>query len=178
MHIRSPLYSALASLALLGACMGSNDASHDPSDDAPAVLAAPLAPAPNADGVSADSADEIASPTPDTPVARICRDLMLRERDCSARFIPALVAERVRLDIPAGIAAQEAKLGREALVSEALNEYTDDSKDERIAATCAGVAAQLPADRRQRLVSAGEACLRLDACEPFVACAVPISIQP
>jgi hypothetical protein len=103
---------------------------------------------------------------------------MLRERDCSAVFIPALVAERVRLDTPKGIAAQDAELGREALVSEALNEYSEDSKDERIVATCAGVAAQLSAERGRRLVSTGEGCLRIDACEPFVACALPISIQP
>jgi hypothetical protein len=35
-----------------------------------------------------------------------------------------------------------------------------------------------PAERGQRLISSGEACLGLDACEPFVACALPISIQP
>jgi hypothetical protein len=184
MHLRSPFNAALAplvSLFSLAACMGSNDASSDPSDDAPAVLAEPLAPgAPKADGINAEElkSSELASATADTPVARICRDLMRRSRDCSAVFLPALVAERVRLDIPAGIAAHDAKMGRDALMSEALNEYADDSKDERIAATCAGVAAKLPADRGQRLVSAGEGCLTLDACEPFVACAVPISIQP
>jgi hypothetical protein len=176
MHLRSPFNAALATLLSLSACMGSNDASSDSNDPAVAELAEPLAPAtPSADGVNPD---EAASPTPDTPVARICRDLMRRERDCSAVFLPALVAERVRLDNPAGIAAHDAQIGREALLSEALNEYTDDSKDERIAATCAHVSAKLPADRGQRLVSGGEACLRLDACEPFVACAVPISIQP
>jgi hypothetical protein len=174
MHLRSPFNLALATLLSLGACMGSNDASSDPSDEAPAVLAEPLAPAtPSADGVNPHEAE---SPTPDTSVARICRDLLRRGRDCSAVFLPALVAERVRLDNPAGIAAYAAQIGREALLSEALNEYTDDSTDERIAATCAGVEAALPADRGQRLVSSGEACLRLDACEPFVACAVPLSI--
>jgi hypothetical protein len=59
-----------------------------------------------------------------------------------------------------------------------MNEYTDDSKDERIAATCADLAGKLPAERGERLVESGETCLRHDACEPFVACAVPISIQP
>jgi hypothetical protein len=176
MHLRSPFTAALATLVSLSACMGSNDASSDTSDDAHAVLAEPLAPAaPRADGVAADEAANAAA---DTPVARICRELMHRERDCSAVFIPSLVAERVRLDIPAGIAALDGKIGREALVSEALNEYADDSKDESIAATCAKVAAKLPADRGQRLVDSGQGCLRLDACEPFVACAVPISIQP
>lgn len=177
MHFRSPLLpAALAASFTFGACMSSSDADPDRNDDAPAVLAEPLASdTPQADGVSAG---EVASPIHDAPVARVCRDLMQRERDCSAVFIPALVAERVRLDIPAGIAAEDAKLGRDALVSEALNEYADDSKDDRIAATCAQVAAQLPAERGQRLIGAGEACLELDGCEPFVACAVPISIQP
>jgi hypothetical protein len=176
MFFRSPFNAALATLLSLSACMGSNDASSDSSDPATAALAEPLAPStPAADGVNPD---EAASLAPDTPVARICRDLMRRERDCSAVFLPALVAERVRLDNPAGLAARDAQIGREALLSEALNEYAEDSKDERIAATCAHVAAKLPADRGQRLVSSGEACLRLDACEPFVACAVPISIQP
>lgn len=176
MHLRSPFTAALATLVSLSACMGSNDASSDTSDDAHAVLAEPLAPgAPRADGVAAD---EAANPAADTSVARICRDLLRRGRDCSAVFLPALVAERVRLDNPAGIAAYATQIGREALLSEALNEYAEDSKDERIAATCADVEAYLPADRGQRLVSSGEACLRLEACEPFVACAVPISIQP
>lgn len=175
MHIRSP-FAAAFTLFSLAACMGSNDASTEPSDEAHAVLAEPLAPAaPQADGVNPD---EVANPAADTPVARICRELMRRERDCSAVFLPALVAERVRLDIPAGIATYDGKIGREALVSEALNEYADDSKDERIAATCSEVAAKLPADRGQRLVSSGQACLGIDACEPFVACTLPISIQP
>jgi hypothetical protein len=157
--------------------MGAGDASsHDSNADAPAVVAEALVPdAPKADGVLAN---EIDSPAPDTAVARVCRNLMLRQRDCSAVFLPALVAERVRVDMPAGIAAYSAKIGREALLSEALNEYTDDSKDERIAATCAEVAAKLPSERGERLMRAGEACLGLDACESFVACSVPISIQP
>lgn len=172
MHIRAPFTAAL--VLSLGACMTSNDAQHDPADDAPAVLAEPLAP----EVAREEAANEVARPAADPPAARVCRDLMRRERDCSAVFIPALVAERVRLDIPAGIAAHDALIGRDALVSEALDEYADDSRDERIAATCADVAAQLPADRGQRLVASGDACLGLDACEPFVACAVPISIEP
>jgi hypothetical protein len=174
MHLRSPFNAALATLFSLSACMGSNEAGSDSSDPATAVLAEPLAPTtPSADGVNADEAPSLA---PDTSVARICRDLLRRGRDCSAVFLPALVAERVRLDNPAGLAARDAQIGREALLSEALNEYAEDSKDERIAATCDNVEAYLPADRGERLVSSGEACLRLDACEPFVACAVPLSI--
>jgi hypothetical protein len=176
MHTRTLLNAALAMCFTLPACMGAGDGTSPDSneEETPAVIAEALVPdAPKADGVLAS---EIASQTSDTAVARVCRRLMLRQRDCSAVFLPALVAERVRLDNPAGLAAYAAKIGREALMSEALNEYAEDSKDERIAATCTEVASKLPSERAERLVTAGEACLGIDACEPFVACSVPISI--
>ena len=69
-------------------------------------------------------------------------------------------------------------LGRDALLARALNGYTDDSTDESRAATCAAVAQRLPGARRERLVTAGEACLAYAECAPIAACAVPISIQP
>lgn len=164
----------LTSLLSLAACMSSNEAAHDDvPEEATALRAEALTPSASPGNSSADEAA-----TPDTPVARVCRSLMRRERDCSVLFLSALVAERVRLDIPAGIAARDRAIGRDALISEALNEYTDDSKDERIATACADVAEKLPADRGERLVSAGETCLGHETCGPFVACAVPISIQP
>lgn len=184
-----PLAATAISLAL-AACMGTGDsASSEPNEEAIAARAEALAPSADgvgsqsADGVSSQSADGVSSLPPtastsDTPAARVCRSLLQRGRDCSAVFLPALVAERVRLDIPAGIAAEDRSIGRALLLSQALDEYTDDSTDERIASTCAGLAQQLPAPRAEQLVTNGEACLVHDACEPFAACAVPISIQP
>ncbi|HTV26009.1 MAG TPA: hypothetical protein VMG12_45235 [Polyangiaceae bacterium] len=166
----------LVTLTMFSACMGTSDA---PSTDSNEVDVAPAAHTealtPSADGVSAQAR---AANTPESPTVRVCRSLLQRGRDCSAVFLPALVAERVRLDIPAGIAAEDRAVGRDALLSQALNEYTDDSTDESIAATCTGLAERLPADRLERLVTTGEACLARDTCEPFVACSVPIMIQP
>lgn len=163
---------ALAASLALAACEADAGPRAAETEAAPA-LAEPLAPA-TSEGPAAPPEEDADG----AGVARVCRDLMLRERDCSAVFIPALVAERVRLDLPAGIAARAVSLGQEALVSEALDEFADDSQDDRIESTCRALARELPAERGQRLAASGQACLALDGCAPFVACAVPLSIQP
>ena len=181
LHIARPTYITLTSLMLaasfaLGACEGSSDGENPTPNGTAAPNETEIAPATLEEPLTASAAPDRAEP--EAAAARVCRELMVRERDCSAAFIPALVAERVRVDIPAGIAADDQQRGREALVSQALDEYAVDSQDGRIASTCAEVARNLPPERSERLVTAGTACLALSGCEPFVACAVPIGIQP
>ena len=60
----------------------------------------------------------------------VCVTAMTRERECQEAFLPALVALRVRLDQPAGIAERAESEGQEALMSEASTEYAADSTDE------------------------------------------------
>jgi hypothetical protein len=112
------------------------------------------------------------------PTREVCRSLLTRARECQAVYLPALVAERVRVDIPVGIAASDRQGGREALLAEALQEYPQDSTDAAIEATCEQLAAALPPERAERLVATGNACLARGACEPFAACAAPLSVQP
>jgi len=171
--------SVFAAALAISACVGEGDASAPmkETDVAPAALAEAQTASPATDPDTAAAAPSAAGTT-EEPATRVCRELMVRGRDCSAVFVPALVTERVRLDIPAGITAYAAKVGDDALLSEALDEFAEDSQDERIAAMCSELAGKLPAERRARLVSSGQACLALDGCDPFVSCAVPISIQP
>src|SRR5690349_12778655 len=62
----------------------------------------------------------------------MCVSFFQRQRECTAEFIPTLVAKRVELDKPAGIAAEDAANGRDALVAQANEEWKTDSTDEAI----------------------------------------------
>jgi hypothetical protein len=109
-------------------------------------------------------------------VDEVCRKLLTRQRECAAVFIPALVKARVDSDNPSGIAASDAKLGREALVSEALEEYAEDSKDTAIRALCDKIAAGISPERSATLRTSGSECLAKTPCDPFVSCAMPLSL--
>jgi hypothetical protein len=61
-------------------------------------------------------------------------------------------------------------------VSEALDEYAEDSKDEAIQALCSDIAGAISAERASELQSAGSSCLAKSACEDFVPCVVPLSM--
>jgi hypothetical protein len=111
------------------------------------------------------------------PVSEFCRTFLTRQRDCAQTFLPALVAARVEQDNPPGIAALDAKQGREALLSEALDEYADDSKDTAISARCEDIAAAISSERAEQLLGSGTSCLNQTGCEAFVACAVPLSLE-
>jgi len=105
-----------------------------------------------------------------------CRALMLRQRECSAGFIPALVAARVERDEPPGTAAHAQEVGREALVAEALDEWASDSRDEAIDAVCAEIARAIAPERVPELETKVSACLERVGCDDFVACAVPVNL--
>ena len=97
-----------------------------------------------------------------------------RQRECTDAFIPALVDARVRNDHPAGIAAKDKELGRDALVAGALEEWKSDSTDEAIHATCTKITDD-EADGMPELIQKAEACLKESDCSAFSACAVDIA---
>jgi hypothetical protein len=105
-----------------------------------------------------------------------CRALMSRQRECSTRFIPALVDARVERDEPPGIAARSREIGREALVAEGLEEWASDSRDAAIEAVCAEIARTVAPDRVAELETSVNACLERAGCDAFVACAVPVNL--
>lgn len=97
-----------------------------------------------------------------------CVAVFERQRECTDTFIPALVDLRVRLDVPAGIADVDRKDGRAALVSQAMEEWSHDSTDEAIAATCERMPAGADMETK------AQECLKKDACGPFVECVMPL----
>ena len=98
----------------------------------------------------------------------VCAAAMRRQRECTDVFIPALVDARVRADQPAGIAAKDQEMGRAALVAGAREEWTDDSTDDAIEATCSKAAGH------PDMVEKAEACLAESACDAFSACTIDI----
>jgi len=130
-------------------------------------------------GTALSSADQaLSAPAPDAPIGASCTSLMRRQRDCSAEFIPALVQGRVEHDVPPGVRARDAAIGRSSLLSEAFQEWSEDSKDAAIARTCDYIARELPAERADALRSALDECLAESPCDAFTRCAVPINLTP
>jgi hypothetical protein len=106
-----------------------------------------------------------------------CEKMFARQRECTDVFIPALVGWRVELDVPAGVAARDQAEGRQALVDQALTEWAEDSKEEKVRETCAAILASIPAERLAPMREAGEACMATADCQAFVACMEPMHRQ-
>lgn len=115
----------------------------------------------------------------DAPPARkksnvaTCVESMVRARQCTDEFIPALVAARVRLDRPPGIVKSDAEPGRQALIETAKAEWANDSKDEAIASRCDDIAKQAPTE----MVDMVNACMAEPSCATYVQCFVR-AIEP
>jgi len=101
----------------------------------------------------------------------LCMSFFQRQRECP-EFIPTLVAKRVELDKPAGIAAEDSANGRDALIAKANEEWKTDSTDEAIGAMCDKILATPPA---QADMDAGKACMEQSDCQAFSTCAVELS---
>ena len=119
-------------------------------------------------------------PTPDVkPSAEkyegydTCVEVFRRQRECTDTFIPALVDARVRSDKPAGIAAKDKEVGRDALVAGAMDEWKTDSTDQAIDQTCTNITNDEQAGAPE-LVERAKACLEENDCSAFSACAVDI----
>ncbi len=158
--IRPTLLSGPLGAALFLVACGSSEPA--PAQPTAAPAATPVQAAPTA------SSDE--------PQAT-CRQMMTRMRDCTDVFIPSLVALRVELDVPAGIAAEDTAQGRDALVAQAKEEWKTDSTDEAIASQCTRLVSSIPADQLGPMLDAGKACVAKESCEEFVPCIEPIQRQ-
>ncbi len=108
-----------------------------------------------------------------TRAPQTCTAGFTRARECTDQYIPALVALRVRLDVPAGIAEQDRKLGRPGLVQEAMGEWSSDSTDEAIATSCQKMAAA-PRERVGAYLDGAERCLTMSGCQAYVDCVMPL----
>ncbi len=104
----------------------------------------------------------------------VCVRAFRRQRECTDAFIPALVDARVRADKPAGIAAKDKELGRDALVAGAMEEWASDSTDEAIHATCTRITDD-QLEGAPELIQQAEECLKQSECSAFSACAVDIA---
>jgi hypothetical protein len=110
---------------------------------------------------------------PGVELHNACVLMMHRERECSDQFIPALVALRVRMDHPHGIAARDAA-GHDALITEATDDYRRDSTDDRIAATCRDFA-EHHGERSAQLVPEVNHCVAITDCQAFVDCDMQVT---
>jgi hypothetical protein len=144
-----------------------------------ALLVAGLAPAcassssPPAAGVHAVEPPVVAADRSDT-ADPVCQAVFHRMRTCTDVWIPALVALRVDADVPAGIAETDRTMGRDALVARAREEWSHDSTDEAIGATCRHLTAALAPDDAARVRQSSQACLAEATCEGFTACISPV----
>jgi hypothetical protein len=152
MSIVRPFSLAIA-LTLTGAC----GASEPKSSPAPQELRSPEV------KTSAERAEGY-----DTCVA-----VFRRQRECTGDYIPALVDARVRADHPAGIAAKDKEIGRDAMVGLAMEEWKDDSTDEAIDRGCTAITSDEAAGAPE-LIQQAEACMEESTCAAFSACAVDL----
>jgi hypothetical protein len=148
------LYSIALSLTLTAACGAS-----EPAATAPA-------------------AQEVRSPEVKASAEKhegydTCVAAFRRQRECTDTYIPALVDARVRADKPAGIAAKDKEIGRDALVAAAFEEWKVDSTDEAIDQMCTNITSGETSGLPEMLQWA-EACLAKTDCAGFSACAVDI----
>jgi hypothetical protein len=102
----------------------------------------------------------------------MCASFFQRERECTAQFIPTLVAARVAADKPAGIAAEDAKNGRDALIAKANEEWATDSTDAAIDAMCTKILEVPPS---QDEIDQGTSCMASSDCQAFSDCAVALT---
>jgi hypothetical protein len=112
----------------------------------------------------------LASATAAGPEKTACVQVFERQRTCTDAFIPALVDARRSVDRPAGIA----QVDRAELLTQALAEWKDDSKDEAIDATCTKLVLTSKGAATSQMA---QSCLQLSDCGAFVQCVVPL-IKP
>ena len=102
-----------------------------------------------------------------------CVAAFRRQRECTDAYIPLLVDARVRADKPAGIAAKDKEIGRDALVALAMDEWKTDSTDQAIDQICTNITNDEQAGAPE-LIERAKACLQESDCSAFSACAVDI----
>jgi hypothetical protein len=131
-------------------------------------------------GSAAAPASRVSAPP--VPVTQASADSMIddcvaaftRARTCTDAYLPALVDLRVRLDLPAGIAATARDHGTSTLVAQARAEWAHDAEDAPIAAHCRQIADALPPAQQAELRPRVATCVAEADCAGFVRCLMPI----
>lgn len=136
------------------------------------VLALSLAPlALTACAGSASPPSPPHAPAP-RPLAAQCERHYARERACSTEYLAELVRVRVELDLPPGIAADDARQGREATIAQARADWQVDAQPAARTRICDALDDQVPAARVDSLLAQGARCLAMATCQDFAVCAV------
>ena len=158
LQVSSFLRAQAVALALCGAfasCAGRSDATRAEAADA--------SPAPAMTAVN-DSVE----PRGGTP-GETCVAVMHRTRDCADVYVPGLLALRVRLDMPAGIAKRFEMEGKDAMLGLAHSQFSRDWSNEAIVRNCEALSEKPTADQ-ERIVAPDRRCLEMPDCGTFTAC--------
>ncbi|MEO8183311.1 MAG: hypothetical protein ABI895_31140 [Deltaproteobacteria bacterium] len=94
---------------------------------------------------------------------------MRRTRDCKEVYVPGLLALRVRLNLPSGIARRFENDGKRAMLGLAHFQFARDWSDEAIAGNCTGLSRKALAEQ-ERIVTPERHCLEMTDCNRFTAC--------
>lgn len=106
------------------------------------------------------------------PLAAQCERHYARERSCSTEYLAELVRVRVELDMPPGIAADDARQGRAVTIEQARADWQLDSQPAARTRICDALDDQVPAARVDSLLAQGARCLAMATCQEFAVCAV------
>lgn len=106
------------------------------------------------------------------PLAVQCEQHYARERACADAYLAELVRVRVEVDMPPGIADDDARDGRAATIAQARTDWEVDSQPAARTAICDALDDQVPAARVESLLAQGARCLAMATCDEFAACAV------
>lgn len=103
-----------------------------------------------------------------------CVAVSRRQRECTDSFIPELVDARIRLNLPDGIAKRAKTEGRDAIIAEALSEWSSSSLDEAIELKCEELVESTDPEELEPILVGGEDCLGESDCAVFAECIVPV----
>jgi hypothetical protein len=137
------------------------------------VLLAALA----ACGGSSKSKPAEPAPSPRADAEAGCLKMFQRQRECTDVFIPALVGWRVEIDVPTGIAAEDASAGRDALVAKANEEWAASNSDSQLATLCTSLVASIPDEQLGPMMEVGDRCAAAATCDEYVTCIEPMQRQ-
>jgi hypothetical protein len=80
-----------------------------------------------------------------------------------------LLALRVRLDQPSGIAARFQANGRDAMLALAREQFARDWSEAALARNCTALS-EKPSDEQERIVAPDRSCLDAERCSTFTTC--------
>lgn len=124
---------------------------------------------PAADGNKPGSQPAQTAVAPDAVPTDVCVAVMRKTRGCADTYVPGLMALRVRLDKPAGIAARFQAEGEKSMLAVAREEFNNDWSDDAIAGNCKALGEKLLEDQN-RIVASDRACLMAADCTTFTQC--------